>query len=85
MPATASPVFSALAGQYVPWRPSVEQQIPGRGGIDFPKILRALKDVGYDRAVDLVMVGAVTYPLSRQMGIAAEARGYLNWCLQELK
>ena len=68
-----------------PWVPPVEQQIPGRGGIDFPKILRALKDVGYDKAVDLVMVGAETYPLSRQMGIAAEARGYLNRCLQELK
>jgi sugar phosphate isomerase/epimerase len=51
----------------------------GQGGIDFPKILRALKDVGYDKAVDIVIVGAsITYPLSRQMGIAAEARGYLN-------
>ena len=85
MPATASPVFSGLAGQYVPWRPSVEQQIPGRGGIDIPKILRTLDGIGYDKAVDLVITGADTYPLSRQMGIAAEARGYLNKCLQELK
>ena len=70
---------------YEAWVPPVEQQIPGRGGIDFPRILRLLKDVGYDKAVDLVMVGASTYPLSRQMGIAAEARGYLNRCFQELK
>ena len=85
MPATVSPAFIPGFGQYEPWVPPVEQQIPGRGGIDFPKILRALKVIGYDGAVDLVMVGAGTYPLSRQMGIAAEARGYLNRCLQDLK
>ena len=85
MPANASPIFVSLSGQYEPWLPPSELQIPGRGGIDFPKILRALKDVGYDKAVDLVMTGADTYPLSRQMGIAAESRGYLNRCLQELK
>ena len=85
MPASAPPVFSALSAQYVPWRPPVDLQIPGRGGIDFPKILRLLKNVGYDKAVDLVMTGAETYPLSRQMGMAAESRGYLNRCLQELK
>jgi sugar phosphate isomerase/epimerase len=62
-----------------------EQQIPGRGKIDFPQIFRSLKDIGYDKAVDLVMIGAFTYPLSKQMGIAAESRGYLNRCLQELK
>jgi sugar phosphate isomerase/epimerase len=63
---------------------SPEDQIPGRGKIDFPKILRALKKTGYDGALSLVMIGAFTYPLSRQMGIAAESRGYLNRCLQEL-
>ena len=62
-----------------------EEQIPGRGNIDFPKILQSLKKVGYDKAISLVMVGAFTYPLSKQMGIAAESRGYLNRCLQELK
>ena len=62
-----------------------EEQIPGRGNINFPKIFKNLKDIGYDKAVDVVIVGAFTYPLSRQMGIAAEARGYLNRCLQELK
>lgn len=62
-----------------------EQQIPGRGEIDIPATLRALMDVGYDKVLDLEVIGAFTYPLSRQMGIAAEARGYLNRCLQELK
>jgi sugar phosphate isomerase/epimerase len=62
-----------------------EEQIPGRGNIDFPNILQSLKRVGYDKAISLVMVGAFTYPLSKQMGIAAESRGYLNRCLRELK
>jgi len=62
-----------------------EEQILGRGKIDYPLILRQLKGVGYDKALSLVMVGAFTYPLSQQMGIAAECRGYLNRCLQELK
>jgi sugar phosphate isomerase/epimerase len=62
-----------------------EEEIPGRGNVDFPKILKSLKDIGYDKALDLDVIGAFTYPLSRQMGIAAEARGYLNRCLQELK
>jgi sugar phosphate isomerase/epimerase len=84
MPPDAAPTFTGF-GQWEPWLPSVEQQIPGRGGIDFLKILRLLKGTGYDGAVDFVMTGAFTYPLSRQMGIAAEARGYLNRCLQEFK
>jgi len=62
-----------------------EEQIPGRGKIDMIATLRALKDVGYDKVLDLEVIGAFAYPLSRQMGIAAEARGYLNRCLQELK
>jgi sugar phosphate isomerase/epimerase len=67
-------------------------QIPGRADIDFPKIIRHLKDVGYDGAIDvhvtcnlpLPIPGQIPYPLSRSMGMAAEARGYLNRCLQEL-
>ena len=62
-----------------------EEQIPGRGNINYPQILQSLKNVGYDKAISLVMVGAFTYPLSRQMGIAAESRGYLNRCLQAIK
>ena len=62
-----------------------EEQILGRGKIDYPLILRNLKKVGYKGALSLCMVGAFTYPLSQQMGIAAECRGYLHRCLQELK
>jgi sugar phosphate isomerase/epimerase len=62
-----------------------EEQILGRGKIDYPLILQSLKNVGYDKAISLCMVGAFTYPLSQQMGIAAESRGYLHRCLQELK
>jgi sugar phosphate isomerase/epimerase len=61
------------------------EQIVGRGKINYPQIIKALHKVGYDKALSLCMVGAFTYPLSKQMGIAAESRGYLNRCLQELK
>ena len=62
-----------------------EQQTPGRGDIDWLKILKNLKKVGYEGALDTHILGAAMYPLSRQMGIAAEGRGYLNRCLRELK
>lgn len=61
-----------------------ETQIPGRGSVDLPAILRVLHEGGYDGYLDLEVIGAKTYPLSRAMGIAAESRGYLNRCLQEL-
>jgi sugar phosphate isomerase/epimerase len=73
--------FVALDGP----RETGEEEIPGRGDIDCPKILRHLKDIGYDKAIDFQTVGARRYPLWRRVGIAAEARGYLNRCLQELK
>jgi sugar phosphate isomerase/epimerase len=66
-------------------RETGEEEIPGRGDIDCPKILKLLKDIGYDKAIDFQTVGARRYPLWRRVGIAAEARGYLNRCLQELK
>lgn len=62
-----------------------EQQVPGRGEIDIIAVLRALREVGYDKVLDLEVIGASTYPLSRQMGIACESRGYLHRCLQELR
>ena len=66
-------------------RVNAEDEIPGRGDIDCPKILRCLKDVGYNKAIDFQTVSARRYPLWRRVGIAAEARGYLNKCLQDLK
>ena len=61
-----------------------ETQIPGRGSIDIPAILRALHAGGYDGYLDLEVIGAKNYELARAMGIAAESRGYLHRCLQAL-
>jgi sugar phosphate isomerase/epimerase len=61
-----------------------ETQIPGRGIVDIPATLRALQEIGYDGPLNLEVIGAGGYPLSRAMGVAAESRGYLNRCLQEI-
>jgi sugar phosphate isomerase/epimerase len=61
-----------------------EEQVPGRGVVDIPKVLRALKDGGYTGVLDLEVIGAKAYDVSRAMSIAAETRGYLHRCLQEL-
>lgn len=61
-----------------------ETQIPGRGIVDLPATLRALAETGYDGPLNLEVIGAGGYELSRAMGVAAESRGYLNRCLQEL-
>jgi sugar phosphate isomerase/epimerase len=61
-----------------------ETQIPGRGAVDLPATLQALREVAYTGPLNLEVIGAGHYPLSRAMGIAAESRGYLNRCLQEL-
>jgi sugar phosphate isomerase/epimerase len=65
-------------------RTPLETQIAGRGILDWPSIIRNLKKVGYKKALDTQIIGAFTSPLSFQMGMAAEARGYINRCLQEL-
>ena len=62
-----------------------EEQILGRGNLPFPEILKALKKAGYNKDIDVLLIGAFTYPLSKQTGLAAECRGYFNRCLQELK
>jgi sugar phosphate isomerase/epimerase len=71
-----------------PWREGPpgkpEEQIPGRGIVDIPATLRSLKAAGYTGPLNLEVIGAGSYPLSRQMGIAAESRGYLHRCLQEI-
>ena len=66
-------------------RTPLELQIAGRGILDWPKIIKHLRDVGYKGVLSTQIIGAFTCPLSRQMGIAAEARGYLNRSLQDLK
>jgi sugar phosphate isomerase/epimerase len=66
-------------------RTPVDLQIAGRGILAWRKIINRLRDVGYNGVLDTQVIGAFTCPLSRQMGIAAEARGYLNRCLQDLE
>lgn len=61
-----------------------ETQIPGRGVVDLPATLRALREAGYAGPLNLEVIGAREYPLARAMGIAAESRGYLHRCLQEI-
>jgi sugar phosphate isomerase/epimerase len=61
-----------------------EQQIPGRGALDLPEILQSLKSTGYAGPINLEIIGAQGYEISRSMGVAAEARGYLRRCFQEL-
>jgi sugar phosphate isomerase/epimerase len=61
-----------------------EQQIPGRGALDLPEILQSLQSIGYAGPINLEVIGAQGYEISRAMGIAAEARGYLRRCFQEI-
>ena len=61
-----------------------ETQIPGRGIVDIPATLRALREAGYAGPLNLEVIGAKEYSLPRAMGIAAESRGYLHRCLQEI-
>jgi sugar phosphate isomerase/epimerase len=61
-----------------------EQQIPGRGALDLPEILQSLKNTGYNGPINLEIIGAQGYDISRSMGVAAEARGYLRRCFQEI-
>lgn len=62
-----------------------ETQVPGRGIVDIPATLRALKKIEFTGPVNLEVIGAKDYELARAMGIAAETRGYLRRCLQELE
>lgn len=61
-----------------------ETQIPGRGEIDIPAVLRALKDSGYSGDVSVDVVGTKDYDAARIMGIVAETRGYLRRCMHEI-
>jgi sugar phosphate isomerase/epimerase len=60
-------------------------QTPGRGALDLPEILQALKNIGYNGPVNLEVIGTKEYSLARCAIVAAESRGYLHRCFQELK
>ena len=59
-----------------------EGQIPGRGRVNLPALLGALRAAGYDGFLDLEIIGAQGWPAVRQMGIIAEGRGYLHRLLR---
>ena len=61
---------------------SPEEQTCGRGAIDLAGLVRVLHQAGVDAAVNLEIIGAGAYELSRVATIAAESRGYLNACLR---
>jgi sugar phosphate isomerase/epimerase len=71
-----------------PWREgspgTPDLQVPGRGIVNIPATLAALKAVGYAGPLNLEIIGAGGWELSRGMGIVAESRGYLHRCLQEI-
>jgi len=59
-----------------------ELQACGRGEIDLASYCRVLVDAGYDGPVNLEIIGASNYDVSRSAIIAAESYGYLNACLK---
>jgi sugar phosphate isomerase/epimerase len=59
-------------------------QTPGRGALDLPEILQSLQTIGYSGPVNLEVIGTKEYSLSRCAIVAAESRGYLHRCFQEL-
>jgi sugar phosphate isomerase/epimerase len=59
-----------------------ELQACGRGDIDLMGYCKVLVDAGYVGPVNLEIIGAGEYELSRCAIIAAESYGYLNACLK---
>src|SRR5687768_11107894 len=59
-----------------------EMQANGRGDIDLLGYIRVLYESGYAGPVDLEVIGAKAYDVTRCVAIASEARGHLQACLQ---
>jgi sugar phosphate isomerase/epimerase len=59
-----------------------EMQANGRGDIDLVGYVRVLHEHGYTGALDLEVIGAKEYPLTRCAMIASEVRGHMQACLQ---
>jgi sugar phosphate isomerase/epimerase len=57
-------------------------QACGRGQIDLLGYCDVLLESGYDGPVNLEVIGANDYPVSRCAIIAAESYGFLNCCLK---
>ena len=61
---------------------AAEEQACGRADIDLLGYCQVLVSSGYDGPVNLEVIGASDYEVSRSAIIAAESRGYLNACLR---
>ena len=59
-------------------------QVPGRGSVNLVAFCQSLKEIGFGGPVNLEIIGALKYELWQAMGIAAESRGYLHRCMQEV-
>ncbi|HET7560745.1 MAG TPA: sugar phosphate isomerase/epimerase [Limnochordia bacterium] len=55
-----------------------ETQAPGCGVLDLGAIWRKLHAIGYDRAVDLEIIGAHGYEPERASALAGQARGFFR-------
>ena len=61
-----------------------EQQVPGRGEVDISGVIKSLGQTPYGGPLSFECIGAKGYSLARATAIAAETRGYLSRCLQEI-
>ena len=59
-----------------------EMQANGRGDIDLLGYIRTLHEHGYKGPVNLEVIGAKSYDVTRCVAIAAESRGHMQACLQ---
>jgi sugar phosphate isomerase/epimerase len=59
-----------------------ELQANGRGDINLLGYIKVLHERGYNGPLDLEIIGAKQYDLTRCTAIAAEARGHMQACLQ---
>ena len=60
-------------------------QVPGLGVLDLPPLLKRIVESGYQGALDLEVIGAFSYPGEQSLGIAAQSRGYIRRCLEEIQ
>jgi len=63
---------------------AAHDQACGRGDINLRGYFKAMVDGGYNGPVDLEVIGAGEYDLSRRAIIAAESYGYMNAILTDL-
>lgn len=60
-------------------------QIPGMGVLDLPPLLKRIISSEYAGALDLEVIGAFDFAAGESMGIAAQSRGYIRRCMEEIE